>query len=135
MTPFEMTVEVLPEHIDINGHVNNVEYVRWMQDVAIAHSEAVGGRKAAHDLGCTWFAREHHIKYLMPVKLGEVLVVRTWADSFRKTSSIRRYDFHRLQDDRIVTEASTNWVYVDLASGRPKPIPDMLKQLYVAESE
>ena len=24
--------------IDANGHVNNVQYVQWMQDAAIAHS-------------------------------------------------------------------------------------------------
>lgn len=130
-----MVVEILPEHIDINGHVNNVEYVQWMQDAAIAHSEAVGGRKAAHDLGCTWFAREHQIRYLLPVKLGEGLIISTWADSFRKTSSIRRYEFHRQQDDKLVAEASTNWVFVDMTSGRPKAIPDVLKQLYVTLAE
>jgi acyl-CoA thioester hydrolase len=129
-----MAIEVAPEHIDINGHVNNVEYLRWMQDVAIAHSDSVGGRQAAHDQGCTWFAREHHIKYLLPVMPGENLVVRTWADSFKKTSSIRRYDFFRQRDEKRVVEASTTWVYVDYDSGRPQTIPEALKLLYFEEA-
>lgn len=129
-----MTVAITPEHIDINGHVNNVEYVRWMQDAAIAHSQSVGGRQALHELNTTWFAREHHIKYLLPVELGDDLVIRTWADSFKRTSSIRRYDFYRQRDNKLVVEASTNWVYVDRDSGRPQPIPEALKLLYFEEA-
>ena len=33
--------------VDQNGHVNNVVYVQWMQDVAVLHSDAVGGTRAA----------------------------------------------------------------------------------------
>ena len=128
-------MDVLPEHIDINGHVNNVQYVQWMQDVAIAHSQAVGGRQALHELEATWFAREHHIKYLLQVKKGEELLIRTWADSFKRTSSIRRYGFYRRSDNSLVAEASTVWVYVDLKTGRPRPIPETLRKLYIEGSQ
>ena len=30
-------------HIDINGHVNNVVFVQWMQDLAVLHWKAVNG--------------------------------------------------------------------------------------------
>ena len=123
----------MPQHIDINDHVNNVQYVQWMQDVAIAHSQAVGGRKALHELEATWFAREHHIKYLLQVKKGEELLIRTWADSFKRSSSIRRYDFYRRSDNTLVAEASTVWVYVDLKTGRPRPIPETLRKLYIED--
>mgnify|MGYP006200763065 CR=1 FL=1 len=43
---FEMRFTAAPEHIDELGHVSNVVYVRWIQDVAKAHSRAVG----QHDL-------------------------------------------------------------------------------------
>ena len=39
---FDLTLTVKPEHIDILGHVNNVMYVHWMQDVALAHIEELG---------------------------------------------------------------------------------------------
>jgi acyl-CoA thioester hydrolase len=130
-----MTVEIMPQHIDINGHVNNVQYVQWMQDVAIAHSQTVGGSQALHEFEATWFAREHHIKYLLQVKKGEELLIRTWADSFKRTSSIRKYDFYRRSDtdNSLVAEASTVWVYVDLKTGRPRPIPETLRKLYIED--
>ena len=34
---FVLPLTVLPEHIDANGHVNNVVYVRWIQDMATSH--------------------------------------------------------------------------------------------------
>ncbi|MGV0952623.1 MAG: acyl-CoA thioesterase, partial [Azonexus sp.] len=33
---------IASESIDMNGHVNNQEYVRWMQDIATAHSHEQG---------------------------------------------------------------------------------------------
>ena len=35
--PFEQTVRVDPADIDTLGHVNNIVYLRWVQDVAAAH--------------------------------------------------------------------------------------------------
>ena len=40
MNSFSLPILVAPEHIDTQGHVNNVVYVRWMQDAATAHWEA-----------------------------------------------------------------------------------------------
>ena len=37
---FVHTFTVPPEAIDVNGHVNNLEYLRWMQEVATRHSAA-----------------------------------------------------------------------------------------------
>ena len=130
MKYFEMTVEIMPQHIDINDHVNNVQYVQWMQDVAIAHSQSVGGREAVNAMNATWFAREHHIKYLHPMVEGDVLCIRTWADAFQRASSVRRYEFYSEREGLLVAEASTNWVFIDIKSGRPQPIPDKLKALY-----
>ena len=56
---------------DQNGHVNNVVYVQWMQDVAILHFGASGGAKAMHGAGATWVARSHRIEYLKPAFAGE----------------------------------------------------------------
>jgi len=64
--------------IDENGHVNNIEYMRWMQDAATAHATSVGGTLATKNLGAAWVARSHHIEYLRPAFANEHLVVHTW---------------------------------------------------------
>ena len=45
-------------------HVNNVQYVSWMQDVALAHSETLGVGLADYvRLNHAMVVSEHHVKY------------------------------------------------------------------------
>jgi acyl-CoA thioester hydrolase len=110
--------------IDANGHVNNVSYVKWMQDAAIRHWESLGGMEIDEDLNCTWVARSHHIEYLAPGYEGDVIETRTWIDNMRRVRSLRKYEFRRRSDDKLLARGETDWVFVDVDSGRPKPIPD-----------
>ena len=81
---------VLPASVDENGHVNNVEYVKWMQDVAVMHSDSVGCTAATKEIGATWVARSHRIEYLRPAFAGDRVVALTWVCNFRKVRSSRR---------------------------------------------
>lgn len=113
--------------LDQNGHVNNVVYVQWMQDVAILHSEACGGTRAMQSTGATWFVRSHNIDYLSPAFAGEQLTVFTWVVDFRRARSLRRYRFVRKTDNVLLARGETEWVFVDSQSGRPRTIPAEVK--------
>ena len=109
--------------IDINEHVNNLAYVGWMQDVATAHSVERGWPLERYrELGSGWFARTHHVDYLRPAFLRDVLVIRTWVAAMTARTSTRRYLFVRESDGATVVSAETLWVYVDFATGRPTRI-------------
>ena len=108
--------------VDQNGHVNNVVYVQWMQDVAILHYEAAGGSQAMQDAGATWVARSHHIEYLKPVYAGEDVIALTWVENLRRVRSLRRYQFLRQHDNVLLAKGETDWVFIDIASGRPREI-------------
>src|SRR3954465_5338046 len=85
-----------PAAIDANGHANNVEFVRWMQEAAVAHAEAAGGTAAAMAaLGAAWVVRSHRIEYLRPAFAGDRLAVVTWVADFRRAFSLRKYEFVR----------------------------------------
>lgn len=132
---YEFTV---PESaVDQNGHVNNVVYVQWMQDVAVLHSDSVGGTKAMHESGGTWVVHSHKIEYLSPAFAGEDLVALTWVVNFRRVRSIRRHKFFRKSDNILLAKGETEWVFVDVESGRPRMIPDEVMQLFslVAEDD
>ena len=58
---FRTRFRVPPEAIDENGHVNNVTYVQWMQDVAVEHYESMGGVEPTRELGATWVVRSHNV--------------------------------------------------------------------------
>ena len=131
----ELTV---PESaVDMNGHVNNVVYVQWMQDVAVLHSEATGGTRAMHTAGGTWVVRSHTIEYLSPAFADEEVAALTWVVNFRRVRSIRRHKFFRKSDNTLLARGETEWVFVDTESGRPRMIPDEVMQLFslVAEDD
>ena len=124
MRLFTLPVQASERDIDSNGHVNNIVYVQWMQDVAIAHSDAVGCTAATSAAGSTWVARSHHIEYLRPAYAGDRIRLETWVvDATKKSSSPRRYRMVRESDGAVLARGETLWVFVDTLSGRPRSIP------------
>ena len=117
--------------IDVQGHVNNLAYVGWMQDVAIEHSAAVGWPMRRYlELGSGWVVRSHFIEYLRPAFAGEPLGAHTWVPRFDQRSTPRRYLFVRDTDRAVLARAETIWVFVDLTSGRRRPIPPELLEAF-----
>jgi acyl-CoA thioester hydrolase len=110
--------------IDVFGHVNNLEYLRWMQDAATAHSEAQGWTLARYlELGAGWFVRSHSIQYLRPAYAGDPIALLTWVSGFDRRTSPRKYLFWRRSDRKVLAQAETLWAFVDFRTGRGVAIP------------
>jgi acyl-CoA thioester hydrolase len=119
---FELTVEVGPESIDELGHVNNVEILRWVEQIGRAHLEATGfplDRLLA--TGGAFVAKRHEIDYRAATFLGDRLIVRTRVAGMGGARSVRDVAVYR--EDTLVAEARTDWVYVDAQTMRPKRMP------------
>lgn len=116
-------LKVVASEIDANGHVNNVEYLRWMQQAAIAHADSTGCTAATRAAGASWVVRSHFVEYLRPAFLDEEIAIFTWVTNFRKVSSVRKYRIRRVADQVVLAEGETHWVFVDETSGRPRAIP------------
>jgi acyl-CoA thioester hydrolase len=116
--------------IDENGHVNNVTYVQWMQDIAVEHYEAIGGVNPMQLIGATWVVREHRIEYLLPAFAGEEIEIRTWVENVRRVRSLRKYEFVRKSDGRMLVRGETDWVFVDAKSGTPLAIPPQVSEIF-----
>jgi acyl-CoA thioester hydrolase len=127
---FHHLLTVPTEAIDTNGHVNNVTYIQWMQDVAVLHSEACGGTAATQQAGATWVVRAHAIEYLRPAYVNEVLDIYTWVVDFRRVRSLRRYQFCRQSDGQTLATGETDWVFVNMKTGRPMAIPEHVQSCY-----
>jgi acyl-CoA thioester hydrolase len=124
---YEHSVTIAPEAIDRLGHVNNLVFLSWMIDAALAHSAAQGWPTDRYErLGQVWVVRSHQIKYLTPAFLDDKVVVRTWVSGMKRASSMRQYKIVRAGDAALLASAATEWAYVDLASGALKRIPPEL---------
>ena len=121
--------------VDENGHVNNVEYVRWMQEAATQHAEAAGCLQATKAAGASWIVRSHQIEYLRPLFAGDEVCIRTWVANFRKVRSLRKYKFIRSVDDAVLAQGATDWVLIDTQSKRPRLISEEVKGALVLVPE
>ncbi|WP_171407534.1 acyl-CoA thioesterase [Acinetobacter tianfuensis] len=128
---FDLKLTVQPEHIDVLGHVNNVVYVSWMQDVATAHIEHLGLGLAQYiELKHAMVAVEHHVQYRKAAFEGEEIILRTWLSDINALYSYRQYVFYRLKDQTVLFMGNTQWACVEIATGRPKRMSPSFTQAY-----
>lgn len=123
--PFTERVTVAAEHLDQFAHTNNVQYLRWLEQVAWAHSISLGlGFDSYERLGAGCVARRHELDYLAPTFAGDELMLGTWIhECDAKFTMWRAYQIIRAQDGKTVMRGRTQWVCVDLKTGRPKRMP------------
>ncbi|MFZ6029985.1 MAG: acyl-CoA thioesterase [Chloroflexota bacterium] len=116
---------------DAYGHLNNVNYLRWMQEAAFAASAAVGYDFSRYDeLAHLWLVRETGIEYLLPLAYNDEVRVKTWVSDFRRSHSLRQYEFIHARSGQVAARASTDWVYVDAQALRPAAIPLEMQQAF-----
>lgn len=128
---FTQTFTVPPDAIDELRHVNNLKYLAWMQDVAIAHSAAQGWPLERYlETGAGFVVRSHTIEYRRPAVLGDEIALLTWVAGFGQHSSPRKYLFRRTRDGQVLATAETGWVFVDFRSGQPRVIPEAVRTAF-----
>lgn len=104
---FAIRFPVVPGDIDALGHVNNVVYVRWVQEAAVAHWRAAA--LPADQVALRWVVVRHEIDYKRAAQLGDEIVARTWV------GTASRYAFERHTE---LSRARTLWCPVDAATGK-----------------
>lgn len=118
------TFRVRSYECDAHGHVNNSNYLRYMQETALDASAAVGYDEARYDqMGHIWLIRETTIDYLRPLRFGDSVEVTTWVGDFRRVRSRRFYELRDTASGELVAKASTDWVYIDRQTARPARVP------------
>lgn len=126
---YSKTIAIPKSAIDGNGHVNNVAYVQWVQDIAVEHYASIGGIEAQGP-DATWVIREHRIEYFLPAFEGEEIEVRTWVENIRRVRSLRKYEFVRKSDGKVLVKGETDWVFVDAKTGTPRAVPENVSKVF-----
>jgi acyl-CoA thioester hydrolase len=114
------TFTAQPADIDELGHVNNAVWVTWIQDIAVAHWNAIASAEQA--AAYVWVIIRHEIDYRGNLSEGECVEARTWvADGPQGAKWDRFVEFRK--DGRVVVSAKTTWAILDRASGRLIRVP------------
>ena len=125
---FTRTFEPKTSDIDENGHVNNVVYLAWAQEIAIAHWRA---RAAAEDQDAyAWIALRHEIDYRRPLVLGETAAARTWVADRAEGPRFDRFVRIDGPDGAMCAQVMTTWVLIEKATGRPRRVPERMVQAF-----
>ena len=118
---FVVPLTIRPEHIDANGHVNNVVYVGWLQDAGTAHWNARFDAETRPRW--SWVALRHEIDYLRGIGPDETgVVARTWVGD---PQGPRFNRYVRIEDGqgRLCAQGVSEWCLVDATTLRPQRIP------------
>jgi len=113
---FELQVAIEPGDIDALGHVNNIVYLRWVQDAAIAHWRAAAPQ--ADQDALVWVVVRHEINYLRPARSGDDVVALTWVGEAVGTDFERFTEIRRTRGHKLLARARTLWCPLDRATGR-----------------
>ena len=130
MTPYTSTITAGPEDIDILGHVNNAVWVKWIQDVAVAHWHAIAAPR--HHEAYIWVITRHEIDYRGSVLEGETVTAETWVQEPPKGARFNRYMKFTGADGKVRVEAKTTWAILDRATGRLVRVPDEVAAPFLA---
>jgi acyl-CoA thioester hydrolase len=130
----------VPEHsstIDEIPHVNNAEYVRWIDRTAELATDAVGlTRQMLLEAKRMWFVARHEIDYRGESFVGDELLIATWISDYSRISALRRTVVYRPADQKIILDATTRWVYVNLETRKPTRMEqDVIDRFPVAAPE
>ena len=116
MERFDLDIVIDAGDIDALGHVNNVVYLRWVQDVAIAHWSAAATTE--QQAAVAWVALRHEIDYKAPAFPGDAIIARTWVGSADATRFERHTSILRAGDGKELARARTLWCPISRASGK-----------------
>ena len=125
---FEIRLAVQPGDIDAQGHVNNVVYVRWVQDAATAHWNA--RTDARERASVAWVVIRHEIDYLRAALPGDTVAAVTWVGPASRHAYERNTELRREADGEVLARARTLWCPLDPATGRPCRLGESVRRRF-----
>jgi acyl-CoA thioester hydrolase len=130
---FELAIRVLPEDIDQLGHVNNISYVRWVQEAAVAHWRAAA--PAADQEKLRWVVLRHEVDYKQAAYLEDAILARTWVGQATRLRFERHTELLRQSDRAVLAKALTIWCPIDAATGKPVAVSAEVRSRFSEERE
>ena len=125
---FTRDIEPVLSDIDENGHVNNVVYLDWAQQIATAHWRS---RAPADEQGkWAWVALRHEVDYRRALKPGETAYARTWVSDTADGPRFERFVRIDGPDGAMCAQVRTVWCLIEQATGRPRRVPAWMVEMF-----
>lgn len=126
---YEKKITVEEKNLDKQKHVNNVQYVQWVQDVAEEHWEVRASEEQKAKV--IWVVVRHEIDYKKEAFLGDNISLQTYVGETTHVTSVRHVIIKNADTDKLLAEAKTTWCLLDAQTKRPVKISDELKSVFL----
>lgn len=126
---YELNITVKSSDLDDLKHVNNVQYVQWIQDIAKEHWK----NKASKEILDTyfWVVIRHEIDYKQQAFLGDELLIQTFVGEQTHVTSVRFVNILNKETKKVLVKAKSTWCLMDYKTKRPVKISEeMLRVFY-----
>lgn len=110
--------------MDAFGHVNNVQYYRYIESARIAYFDALN--VLAEDI--LTVVASNQCKYLKPVFYPDQLKIYTRIEEMRNSAIRMHYVLYSMQQNQVVAEGEAVVVFVDKIEMKKTTIPVILRQ-------
>ncbi|WP_315054146.1 acyl-CoA thioesterase [Chryseobacterium indoltheticum] len=117
---FEKQIKITEEYLDLNNHVNNVQYVKWVEEIAAEHWDSVKHKLDFPD--DIWMLLDHHIQYKKQVYLGDLITVKTYPKPPEGIRQPRKVEFYC--NDVLVVDSLTLWAFIDKKTQKIKRLDE-----------
>jgi acyl-CoA thioester hydrolase len=124
---FSHSFRVEPTDIDEQGHVNNVSFLRWIQDVAVAHWRH--SATAEQQGRFSWVVVRHEIDYKKQAFLNDEITATTWVGEWSKVTCERFTEIRR--NEELIVQSRTVWCMLDRKTAKPARIASNLVERFV----
>jgi acyl-CoA thioester hydrolase len=111
--------------IDSAGHVSNIVYIRWLEDLRLELFEKHFSLQAFVQDNITLVLASTHIEYKRSIRLFDPVRAEMWIESLTNATIKLRAEFS--VDGRMTTEAWHTGVFVDLKTMKPRRVPEIVQ--------
>lgn len=128
---FTRPLAIAPADIDELGHVNNIVYLRWAQEMATAHWRARASAEMVASY--VWVVLRHEVDYRAALVLGDAIEARTWVDEAPRGPIWPRFvTVAKVGAAKPAVEIRSNWCLLDMNTRRVKRVPEEMARLFLA---
>jgi len=125
---FEQQLKVSESDLDDLQHVNNVQYVQWIQNIAKSHWESRASSEIKERY--FWVVIRHEIDYKKQAFLNEDLLLKTFIGEQTHVTSKRHVHILNKENGDILVEAKSTWCLMEYSTKKPVKISEELLRVF-----
>lgn len=124
-------IDITPEDIDFMGHVNNANYLSWVQDAVVAHWQKIAPTHAVTEH--LWVALKHEITYRKPAFLNDEVFAEVILQKVQGARAF--YDTVIKRGEDVLAEVKSSWCCLDAETLRPTRIAQDVAEYFFPNTE